>query len=108
MTQTRESVQKSQLEAVRFAADGMSVYHRILGTAFKKYLQSGREEDLGDHLGQINIRNYKEYVNLLMQLTGQDSSKKVSGEIHHTVEQSKTIDVGKIDGSDLLKFMESK
>lgn len=111
MTQTRETVQKSQLEAIRFAADGMTVYHKILGTAFKKYLQSGREEDLGDYAGQINIRNYKEYVSLLMQLTGQDNAKKVSGEIHHTLESqstAKTIDVGSVAGSDLLKLMENK
>ena len=107
MSQTRESVTKSQLEAVRFAADGMTVYHKVLGLAFKKYLQSGRTEDLGDFADSMNIKNYKEFVSLLMTLTGQENQKKVSGEIHHTVGGTgKTVDIGKIDGSDLLRFLE--
>ena len=108
MTQTRETVQKTQLEAVRFASDAMTVYHRVLGAAFKKYLQSGREEDLGkEFLGQMNIRNYKEFVALLLQLTGQDTKKQVSGEIVHKVQDSvETIDITAANGSDILKVME--
>lgn len=111
LTQTRETVQKAQLEAVRFAADGMTVYHRVLGAAFKRYLQTGREEDLGkQNLDSMNIKTYREYVGLLRELTGQDKKSQVSGEIVHTVEQPKSekvIDVSATDGSDLLKAIES-
>lgn len=109
MTQTRESVQKTQLEAIRFASDGMAVHQRVLGNAFKRYLQTGNEEDLGPHKDSINIKTYKEYVALLLQLTGQDAKKQVSGEINHTVkvdDGTKTIDAATIDGSDLLKLMD--
>lgn len=109
MTQTRESVQKTQLEAIRFASDGMAVHQRVLGNAFKRYLQTGNEEDLGPHKDHINIRNYKEYVALLLQLTGQDSKKQVSGEINHNVkvdDGTKTIDAAVIEGSELLKLMD--
>jgi vacuolar-type H+-ATPase subunit C/Vma6 len=110
LTQTRETVQKTQLEAIRFASDGMTVYHRVLGAAFKKFLQSGKEEDLGKaNLDTMNIKTYREYVTLLRELTGQDAKKQVSGEIVHTIERSneKTIDAAAADGSDLLKVLEA-
>lgn len=109
MTQTRETVLKTQLEAVRFSTDGMAVHQRVLGNAFKKYLQTGQLEDLGVHKDQINIRNYKEYVTLFMQLTGQDGKKQVTAEVtHKTEDPTKVIDVGGIDGSTLLELMDKK
>jgi hypothetical protein len=108
LTQTRESVQKTQLEAIRFASDGMAVHQRVLGGAFKRFLQTGDEEDLGVHKDQISIRNYKEYVALLMQLTGQDSKKQVSGEITHKVEDPRTIDAAAVEGAALLMEMDKK
>ena len=107
MSHTKNTVQKAQLEAVRFAADGMAVYHKVLGEAFKKYLQTGNKDDLGEHSSQINIRNYREYVSLLMQLTGQDNSKKVSGEITHKVQNGPTpVDAQVIDGAELLRRLD--
>jgi len=108
MTYSRDSVLKVQLEAVRFVGDALTVYRRILGDAFKKYIQTGKTEDLGEKgLEQINIKNYKEYVSLFMSLTGQDNQKKVSGEIHHTADPSmKTVDVGTSDGADLLRLLD--
>lgn len=111
LTQTRESVQKTQLEAIRFASDGMTVYQKVLGNAFKKYLQSGDEADLGPHKDQISIRNYKEYVALMLQLTGQDGKKQVSGEINHNVNVSdptKVIDAATVEGATLLQLMDKK
>jgi hypothetical protein len=109
MTQTRESVQKVQLEAVRFVSDALTVYRRILGDAFKRYIQSGKTEDLGEAASQINLKNYKEYVALFMALTGQGNEKKVSGEVHHTLSTGldgpKTIDIT-VDGSDILKALD--
>lgn len=107
MTQTRETVQKTQLEAVRFASDGMTVYHRLLGQAFRKYLQSGREEDLGDNIGPISVKTYREYVNLFMQLTGQDGEKKSDLPIPVKNEAGvKIIDVAATEGADLLKALD--
>jgi hypothetical protein len=109
MTQTRESVLKTQLEAVRFSSDGMAVHQKVLGNAFKKYLQTGDEGDLGPHKESINIRNYKEYVALFMQLTGQDGKKQVTAEVtHKTEDPTKVIDVSAVDGSTLLEMMDKK
>lgn len=110
MTYSRESVLKVQLEAVRFVGDALTVYRRILGDAFKKYIQTGRVEDLGEAVEQINIKNYKEYVSLFMTLTGQENQKRVSGEITHTMDgpTTKTVNVGEVDGQDLLKLLDQK
>jgi len=107
MTQTRESVQKTQLEAIRFASDGMAVHQRVLGDAFRRYLQTGDTEELGPHKDQITIRNYKEYVALMLQLTGQDGKKQVSAEITHRSDlPMKTIDATTTSGTDILALME--
>jgi len=84
----RTKVQQSQLEAIAFAADAMSTFHKLAGDKFKKFLQTGDASELGEY--KFNFRNYKEFVEMLMKMTGQDSVKsKVSGEIyhHHQVEQ---------------------
>lgn len=110
MTNTRETAAKVQLEAIRFASDAMAVHQRVLGNAFKKYLQTGNEDDLGPHKDAINIRNYKEYTGLFLQLTGQDKEKKVTGDIHHThtsAPDMRTIDAS-LDGADILKMMDKK
>lgn len=112
ITQTRESVQKTQLDAIRLATDAMAVHQRVLGGAFKKYLQTGNEDDLGPHKDQISLRNLKEWTSLMMNLTGQD--KKAAAESApapnpmNTVEGSKSIDVAGTDGSDLLKMLDIK
>jgi hypothetical protein len=110
MLSTRETVLKAQLEAVRFAADGMVVHQKLLGDAFRKYLQTGNEADLGSHKDQINIRNYKEYASLFMQLTGQDKKAQVSGDLTIKSEPNGVTekDVATIDGAVLLQSMDTK
>lgn len=109
MTQTRETVQKTQLEAIRFASDGMAVHQRFLGDAFKRYLQSGDPEDLGLHKGQINIRSYKEYVALMLQLTGQDAKKQqVTAVVEHRGDDAKTINAESVSGTDILALMDKQ
>lgn len=107
MVQTRESAAKTQLEAIRFASDGMAVHQQVLGNAFKRYLQTGNEDDLGPHKDAINIRNYKEYTALFLQLTGQDGKKAVDPAPPSTVDQTmKTVDSATTEGADLLKMMD--
>jgi proteasome lid subunit RPN8/RPN11 len=110
MTSTRDAVLKVQLEALRFAADGMAVHQRVIGDAFRKFLQTGRKEDLGEYKDTITVKNYKEYIALMMQLTGQDKEKKVVGDIHHThttAPDMKTIDIS-AEGADILKLLDKK
>lgn len=85
----RERVQQAQLEAVNFACDMLSAVHKLQGDKIKKYLQTGNQEELEGLGGNLSLKTYKEVVELLLKLTGQDSKdKKVSGEVlhKHTVE----------------------
>lgn len=84
----RSVVQTTQLEAVQFVAEGLAVYRKMAGSKFQKYLQSGKEEDLGD-FKDMSFKTYKELLELLLKLTGQETTtKKVQGvvEHRHTVE----------------------
>lgn len=80
-TNIKEKVQKIQLEAIEHAANSISVYHAMLNDRYKKYLQTRDEKDLGD-FKNISFKQYKEQVELMLKLTGQESTKKQ--EINHT------------------------
>lgn len=88
----RERVQHTQTEAVNFACDLMSAVHKLQGDRIKKYLQTGDQEELGKLAETLNLRSYQTVVEMLLKLTGQETNKKVNGEIlhKHTVEQSPT------------------
>jgi hypothetical protein len=83
----RSVVQTTQLEAVQFVAEGLAVYRKMAGEKFQKYLQSGKIEDLGD-FKDMSFKTYKDLLELLLKLTGQEPTKKVQGEVmhRHTVE----------------------
>lgn len=83
----RQVVQTTQLEAVQFVAEGLAVYRKMAGEKFQKYLQSGKIEDLGD-FQNMTFKNYKDLLEMLLKLTGQEQPKKVQGfvEHRHTVE----------------------
>jgi hypothetical protein len=104
-------VKKATLESIQFAHDGMAVFHRLAGTRFKKYLQTGEERDLGDWK-DMSFKTYREFVELIQKLTGQDVSKQqMSGEIRHVVES--TVDdalpadrpVSSLEAAGLLKLL---
>ncbi len=71
----RSRVQQSHLEAVVFAADAMAVYHKLMGDKFKKFLQTGDPAELGE-FKNASFRTYKDFVDMLLKLTGQDGAKK--------------------------------
>lgn len=83
----RQVVQTTQLEAVQFVAEGLAVYRKMAGEKFQRYLQSGKIEDLGD-FKDMSFKTYKDLLELLLKLTGQEPAKKVQGvvEHRHTVE----------------------
>lgn len=84
MDSVRQNVEKTTLEAAQFAADGMAVFRRLAGDHFRKYLQTGDARDLGP-FADMNLKHYKEFVDLFMKATGQDTSAKqrVTGEVTH-------------------------
>lgn len=66
-----------QSESVQFLADAMAATHKKHGSALKKYLQSGNEQDLdGFDLGSITT--YSRAIEALLKVTGQDQKKKVT------------------------------
>lgn len=84
----RERVQQTQLEAVNFACDLLSATHKFQGDKLKKYLQTGNPEELSGLGNNLSLKVYKETVELLLKLTGQDKIQK--GEILHKVETEPT------------------
>lgn len=83
----RQVVQTTQLSAVQFVAEGMAAYQKMAGEKFQKYLQSGKIEDLGE-FKDMSLKQYRDLLELLLKLTGQEAPKKVQGvvEHRHTVE----------------------
>jgi hypothetical protein len=80
----RQTTQKTQFEAIRFVSDGISVFQKLVGEKFKNYLQSSNIDDLGE-FKDISFKQYKDLLELLLKLTGQEnlSSKKISADITH-------------------------
>lgn len=89
MERVGDRVRQVTVEGAGFAADLMSVTHVMWQDAVNQFLVTRDPkvlEDLG--LGVGSVRTYKELVELLAKLTGQDQKKQVSGVIeHHHVAQ---------------------
>ena len=73
-------------EGANFMALLLSAAHKKHGTKLKKFLQTEDPKELTDCMSIDGLRGYREGVEILMKLTGQDSIKKVqvSGDITHT------------------------
>jgi hypothetical protein len=80
----KDRVKQTQLESIHFVSDQLGLAHARFRDALMKYLETGDESALGG-MGISNMKQYKESIDLLMQLTGQDNTKKVQGQVTHTV-----------------------
>jgi hypothetical protein len=70
-------VTQAQAESVSFLTDMLAVAHRQHGDKLRLFLQDGDETHLGDF--KINgFQTYKNVVDTLMKLTGQDKDKDKS------------------------------
>lgn len=87
LDRVRVQVQQTTLEGVNFIRDQLAVAHKMFGDDLSRYLQSGNKDDLPE-FSIKNFKQYKEAVELLKTLTGQDT-KKISGEVlhRHSVEE---------------------
>lgn len=70
MLTVRQTVEKATLESIQFAADGMAVYRKLVGDRFKRFLQTGNPEDLGD-LKDMSFKTYKDLSAILRELTSE-------------------------------------
>ena len=77
----RPRVQQIHSEGIIFAGHVLAMLNKRLGTKVLKYLQSGDEEDLGE-MKNWGLAQYKQMVDILQKLTGQDNSKKLSVSAH--------------------------
>jgi hypothetical protein len=81
----RERVQQVQMESVMFSADLLSSANKMFGDKLKRYIQTGDERELGT-LRIDSLKQYRDAVELLLKLTGQDKKVEVSGQVKQTVE----------------------
>lgn len=104
----RQTVQKTQLEGIRFVSDAITAYQKLAGEKFQRYLQTGKVEELGD-LKEMSFKTYKDLLELMMKLTGQTQEQKVTH--HHKVESAKPAGdrpMSTIEAADFLKDFDEK
>jgi len=64
MAQVRLGAMQAVQESVRFSADGMAVFHRLVGDRFRQFLQSGDKEDLSE-LGNMPMSLYFRFADAI-------------------------------------------
>ena len=70
-------VRQTQMESVAFTTDLLAAAHRLYGDKLRTFLQSGREEDLGEARQLIqSLEAYRKVADILLKLTGQDKDKE--------------------------------
>lgn len=87
LNNTASRVRQVTMESINFVCDLLSVTHQMHSDRIKKFLQTGDPSELGTL--QINsLQGYKQGVELLQKLTGQDKQQnvKVDGTITHKAE----------------------
>lgn len=115
LADVRRLVQQTQVESVRFVADAMAAFQKMAGERFQKYVQTGDISHLGD-FKDMGFKQYKDLLEMLQKLTGQDTQKKVGGEItHRHVMQEAAVPAVRTDrpmkaqeADDLLKLIEGE
>jgi hypothetical protein len=81
----RDRVSQVQMESVVFTSDLLASANKMFGDKIKKYIQTGDEAELGT-LKIDSLKQYRDAVELLLKLTGQDKKIEVKGETKTTVE----------------------
>lgn len=77
-----ERVQQVRLESIYFISNMLAATNKLHGEKFKRYLQNGDPQEL-DGITIRSFKEYKEVVDVLLKLTGQDV-KKVAVDAHVT------------------------
>lgn len=83
LKETRTRLQQTTLEAVDFVTTQLAAAHKLYGDRVKKFLQTGDEKDLGG-FSIHGWKGYREAVDLLKTLTGQDAKKHEHKHLHQT------------------------
>ena len=111
MVGAKQALEKSTLDAIQFTSDGMAVFHKLVGNRFRKYLQTGDEECLGD-FRDMSFKSYRDFVALLKTLTASNTAaaetprmgvEVVDNESAGTTSESRPVTSG--EAADLLALL---
>lgn len=72
----KEVAFRAQADSIKFVGDLLTAAHRHIGEKVQRYIQTGDEEHIKD-VGIHSLKQYKEIVELLLKLTGQDGKREV-------------------------------
>lgn len=92
-----------RLQAVEYLFNHMEVLHKRYGDLMIKYLQTGREEDLPN---LPSLKMYKDIVEVLQKLTGEDRKLQIKGDIQY-INKSQSEAVEGVTQSDFLAWLAS-
>lgn len=90
MGTVRQTVEKATLETIQLAVDGIAVYRKLVGDKFKRYLQSGDVDDLGD-MKDMSFKQFKDMVSIMKELTS-NSGAAPTTVIHRVQSDSDVVD----------------
>jgi hypothetical protein len=92
LDKVQERVKQTQLEAIHFASDQLGLAHAKFRERMSQYLETG-DESVFQGMVIGNMKDYREYLSLLRELTGQDSTKSVkhTHKVEKTEPEEKTI-----------------
>ena len=102
MAKVGDRVKQVTMEGASFAADVMSATHALYKQKINQFYQTGDMEILKD-LGLGSVKTYKDAVELLQTLTGQDKVKTVKGQIDHHYTNAQEITEAPPTPKDILK-----
>jgi len=91
-------VRQVQVEAVDFIATVLSATHKKQREAIQRFIQTGDATHLKNTMVPDNVRNYKDLSKLLLEMTGQNNTTKLVGQIEHTGKVENTVSVESIVG----------
>ena len=75
--QVREKLIKSKLEAIEFLTNTLAITHKVNNEKIKKYLQTGKEEDLPEDISWAKNPNaYRTLWETIQKITGEDRVQK--------------------------------
>jgi hypothetical protein len=80
----RQRVQQSAMETTDAICDLLAAKNKFMRDRVLRFIQTG-DESLVESLKLGDIKAYKELVEALMKITGQDQNKKVSGTLNVSV-----------------------
>ena len=107
--QIKQKLTKQKLESVEYLTNLLAIIHKESKSAVLKYLQTGNTDDL-PAIG--SLKTYKDIVETLSKITGEDSVKKIKidGKITNetTLKADKSLSINPELQTQLLKMLSSQ